>query len=178
MDSRRARRRRAPSTGLSLNTQLVVNLLSKGLWVGLSLTSLRMRLASIYTGASPRDVSPVKNALVAFFAGAAEPVVLRDAPRDGIPQHRKVLALPRRDGPAIAVGSNGNSVSAAHGVALRPSPGPAEDAEPPRPAPQERPPHRRRAALVEGHVDSQRRVVGRRPPAIDEVRLENCGAET
>ena len=69
-----------------------------------------------------------------------------------------------------AVNLISTQVSAAHGVALRRGPGPAEEAEPPRPAPQERPPHRRRAALVDGHVDGQRRVVVRRPPAIDEVR--------
>ena len=40
---------RRQGAGLRLNTQLVVNLLSKGLWVGLSLTSSRM-LASVLTG--------------------------------------------------------------------------------------------------------------------------------
>ena len=39
---------RRQGAGLSLNTQLVVNLLSKGLWVGLSLTSSRMRLLVSY----------------------------------------------------------------------------------------------------------------------------------
>ena len=42
---------RRQGAGLSLNTQLVVNLLSKGLWVGLSLTSSRM-LASVLQAAS------------------------------------------------------------------------------------------------------------------------------
>ena len=35
--ARRGGRRRAPSTGLRLNTQLVVSLLSKVLWVGRTL---------------------------------------------------------------------------------------------------------------------------------------------
>ena len=39
----RAQSVRSQGAGLSLNTQLVANLLSKGLWVGLSLTSSRMR---------------------------------------------------------------------------------------------------------------------------------------
>ena len=39
---------RRQGAGLRLNTRLVVNLLSKGLWVGLSLTSSRMRLLVSY----------------------------------------------------------------------------------------------------------------------------------